>query len=87
MFSVASILLNVSGCHNRTYTLDALDHANYAWLIPLHLRDMAELPTKHPKVAKVFNDGKFTVKKTNRVFSTIPIDQTHEQNNALIKGD
>ena len=48
---------------------------------------MAELPTKHPEVAKQFNDGNFTVRKTNRVFSTIAIDQAHEQNNACIKGD
>ncbi len=50
-------------------------------------RDMAELPTKHSEVAKNFNAGNFTVQKTKRVFSTIPIDQAHEQNNACIKGD
>ncbi len=65
----------------------ALDHTNYARWIPVHLRDMAELPTKHPEVAKNFNAGNFTVQKTKRVFSTITIDQAHEQNNAYIKGD
>ena len=65
----------------------ALDHTNYARWIPVHLRDMAELPTKHPEVAKNFNAGNFTVLKTKRVFSAIPIDQAHEQNNACIKGD
>ena len=34
-----------------------------------------------------FTDGHYTVKKTKRVFSAIPIDQAHEQNNARIKGD
>ena len=48
---------------------------------------MAELSTKHPQIAKEFNEGNFTVQKTNRVFSAIAIDHAHEQNNALIKGD
>ena len=30
--------------------------------------------------------AKFVVHKTRRIFSSIPIDQAHEQNNALIKG-
>jgi hypothetical protein len=48
---------------------------------------MAELFTKHPNVTKEFKAGKFTVQKTRKVFSSIAIDQAHEQNNALIKGD
>ena len=48
---------------------------------------MAELPTKHPEIAKRFSDGNFTIQKTNRVFSAIPVDQAHEQNNGYIKGD
>jgi len=48
---------------------------------------MAELTTKHPDVARKFSEGHFTVQKTQKVFSSIPIDQAHEQNNACIKGD
>ena len=48
---------------------------------------MAELTTKHPDVARKFNEGLFTVQKTQRVFSAIQIYQTYEQNNAFIKGD
>ena len=65
----------------------ALDHTNYARWIPVHLRDMAELPTKHPDIYREFCAGHFTVQKTKRVFSAIPIDQAHEQNNACVKGD
>ena len=65
----------------------ALDHTNYARWLPVHLKDMAELSKKHPEVAKAFSDCKFTVQKTNRVFSAIATDQAHEQNNAHIKGD
>ena len=42
---------------------------------------------KHPGVAREFGAGNFNVRKTKNVFSSIPIDQAHEQNNALIKGD
>ena len=65
----------------------ALDHTNYARWIPVHLRDMVALPKTHPDVYREFNAGHFTVQKTERIFSSIPIDQAHEQNNALVKGD
>jgi len=65
----------------------ALDHTNYARWIPVHLRDMAELPKKHPDIYREFSAGHFTVQKTKRVFSAIPIDQAHEQNNACVQGD
>ena len=48
---------------------------------------MAKLATKHPDVARKFREGHFTVQKTQRVFSSIPIDQAHEQNNVCIKKD
>jgi len=56
----------------------ALDHTNYVRYIPVHLRDITELPTKHPYVAREFNAGNFTIEKTNRVFSAIAIDQAHD---------
>ena len=65
----------------------ALDHTNYARWIPVHLRDMAELPKVHPDIYTQFNCGHFTDQKTKQVFSAIPIDQAHEQNNACVKGD
>lgn len=65
----------------------ALDHTNYARWIPVHLRDMAELSKKHLDIYREFSAGHFTVQKTKRVFSAIPIDEAHEQNNACVKGD
>ena len=65
----------------------ALDHTNYARWIPVHLRDMAELANKHPDVFTEFSNGHFTVQKTKRTFSAIPLDQAHVQNNAYVKGD
>lgn len=65
----------------------ALGHTNYARWIPVHLRDMVTLATKHPSVYTQFLAGNFTVKKTTHAFSAMAIDQAHEQNNALVKGD
>ena len=65
----------------------ALNHTNYARWIPVHLRDMCALQHKAPNISSQFETGMFTVYKTQRRFSAIAIDQAHEQNNAMVKGD
>ena len=40
-----------------------------------------------PDVASEFKKGLFTLSKTPKRFSAIAIDQAHEQNNAMVKGD
>ena len=65
----------------------ALDHINYARWIPVHLIDKISLEKSHPNIYAEFVKGKFVVKKTQHAFSAIAIDQAHEQNNALVKGD
>ena len=44
-------------------------------------------PNEAPRCSQGVRAGNVTVRKTKNVFSSIPIDQAHEQNNALIKGD
>eukprot|EP00745_Piridium_sociabile_P012394 TRINITY_DN190_c0_g1_i6.p1 TRINITY_DN190_c0_g1~~TRINITY_DN190_c0_g1_i6.p1 ORF type:complete len:743 (+),score=169.21 TRINITY_DN190_c0_g1_i6:247-2475(+) len=62
----------------------ALDHHNYARWVPIHIRDMESLP---PTIEEEFIiRGNWVVQKTARRFSSIPIDQAHEQNNELVKG-
>ena len=63
-----------------------LDRVNYARWLPIHLRDMASQKF-HPKIAEEFANGNFTVRKTSKAFSSMAIDQAHEQNNASVKGD
>jgi len=41
----------------------------------VHLKDKAELPIKHPLVAREFAADNFTVQWTKRAFSSIQIDQ------------
>ena len=56
------------------------------WL-PVHFRDKECLEIEIPAIAAEFKNGNFVVSKTNRAFSSLPIDQAHEQNNKIIKGD
>lgn len=64
-----------------------LNHTHYARWLPVHLKDMLELPDKHPDVAGKFQAGHFTAKKTARPFSAMALDQAHEKNSACINGD
>ena len=65
----------------------ALDQTNYARWLSVHIRDMLLLPKSHPYIYNKFECGFFTVAKSSRKFSSMSIDQAHEQLNALIKGD
>ena len=60
---------------------------NYSRWLPVHIRDMVTLPQKHPQVYDEFMKGHSVVKKTKNRFSAMGMDQAHEQENCLIKGD
>lgn len=63
----------------------ALNHTNYARWVPVHIRDMEILPIVAPEVHRAFCSGKFTVKKSKARFSSIALDQGHEQENKVVK--
>ena len=65
----------------------ALDHTHYARWLSVHIRDMHRLQKDHPEVFREFCSGAFVVQKTKRKFSTMALDQVHEQCNATVKGD
>ena len=65
----------------------SLNHTNYARWMPIHIRDMCSLQLSHPKVDEEFRKGQFVMKKSKRRFSSMAIDQGHEQNNAIMKDD
>ena len=67
--------------------LFALDQTNYARWLPVHIRDMTSLHETHPDLYVQFVNGNFVIRKTQRRFSAISIDQAHEQNNALVKDE
>ena len=62
------------------YFFFALDHPNYSRWTPVHIRDMLALSTMHPDVHEHFQQGRFTLNKTGRVFSNIGLDHGQEQN-------
>lgn len=48
---------------------------------------MLALQTTHPDIYQEFEKGNFAIRKTESKFSNIAIDQAHEKNNAIVKGD
>ena len=79
--------LYVDGLSKMLPWFFAMNHTNYARWLPLHLRDMCSLDQKVPHVASEFKKGLFTVNKSPKRVSSIAIDQAHEQNNAMVKGE
>lgn len=65
----------------------ALNHTHYSRWLSVHLRDLQNIHLTHPALHKEFMDGKFVVRLTERRFSAIALDQCHEQQNAILKGD
>jgi hypothetical protein len=62
-----------------------MDHTNYARWLPLFIEDLKRLFVRHPCIYQEFMQGNFTVTKTNRAFSSMGVDQAHEQNNKIVK--
>ncbi len=79
-------LLCSSSCEDHPWYF-TLDHTYYARWTSVHLHDMISLEQSHPSIYAEFANGNFVVKKSKRSFSTISIDQAHEQNNTIMKGD
>ena len=94
-----AILVLVRPLHERNFQLYmeacralvpwffALNHTNYVRWLPIHICDMASLDQLTPSLIPEFKKGHFVVKKSHHHFSAVPIDQAHEQNNKVVKGD
>ena len=64
--------------------LAALGHIHYLRLGLVFLNNIKRLPDS---IKEAFDQGNFTVKRTSRAFSTMGIDQVHEQNNTAVTVD
>jgi len=64
----------------------ALNHHHYARWTSVHIRDIAQLEATNSILNQEFDKGKFTVKKSDKRFSAMAMDQNHEQCNATVKG-
>ena len=65
----------------------ALDHVHYSRWLPVHIRDMVLLKHTHPEVFEEFMKGHFVVQRSSHRFSSMALDQSHEQTNKEVKGD
>ena len=66
----------------------SLDHYHYARWLSVHAFDMDNLEQTNPDVHIEFSEnGNFVVSRTLKKFSSMGIDQRHEQLNADIKGN
>ena len=81
-----NFLLYMDALMNLQWLFHAPDHYNYVHAVAIRLQDVGTLQVKHPDVFRAFCEGKFTV-KTHRPFSGMPLDESHEQNNACMKED
>ena len=64
----------------------ALSYYNYVCCPILHVDHLLKLEYTWPDVYKEFCNGHFVINKTKNPFSSLALDQAHEQNNAVIKG-
>ena len=62
----------------------ALDHMDYARGVPIYIRAMKSLPES---IRREFQEHRhWVLSKTENKFSSIPLDQVHEQENKMVKG-
>ena len=59
-------LLYIQVCDELCAWFFVFDHTNYARWLPVHVRDMVELPVKHPALYDEYLKGNFTVQKSYR---------------------
>ena len=64
----------------------AFNHYNYARWLTIHVDDLMKLELVCLNVYRESYSGNFVVRKTINPFSTIALDQAHEQINLIIKG-
>ena len=64
-----------------------LDHTHHSRWLSVFVQDLLSLKQKPNETYQAFLKGIFTIRKSNKVFSNISIDQAHEQNNKILKTD
>ena len=65
--------------------LTIYDHTNYARWGPVYVADMKGLPQTAPEVFREFLEGNFVIKRSNKRFNQVPMDQATEWMNRMCK--
>ncbi len=63
----------------------AFGHTNYARWLPIHVKDLVELPVKYLDVYEEFKKGNFVVQRSHHTFSLIAKDPSHEHSNMKLQ--
>ena len=66
----------------------ALDRTNYRRWLPIHLRDLVQLESRHPALHQAFAEGFFVASRTSARFSAMGLDQVHRSSvppNSFVK--
>ena len=61
-----------------------MDHTNYDCWLPVYVRDMVQLPQKHPQLYAEFLKGNFVVQKSAHKFSLISKDKSLQLSHRLM---
>lgn len=77
--------LYVQVCDELCSWFHVMDHTNYARWLPVHVRDMVQLSSKHPQIYTEILNGNFVVQRSPHMFSLISKDQSHEQSNKKLQ--
>lgn len=72
-------LLYISSLDGLMPYVFTLDHVHCARWLPVHILDMVQLKDTHPEVFEEFMKGNFVVHRSSHRFSSIALDQSHEQ--------
>jgi hypothetical protein len=73
--------LCIQMCDELCSWFHAMDYTNFARWLPLHVRDMVQLPRMHPQLYNDFLNMNIVVQKSGRKFSLIGKDLSREQSN------
>ena len=65
----------------------SLDHIHYVRWLPAFLEDLKKMSSEGKSVLEQCNKAYFFVNKTDHTFSSMSIDQAHEQNIKVVKVD
>lgn len=68
--------LYVQVCDDLCSWFHVMVHTNYARWLPVHVRDMVQLPEKHPQLYAEFLKGNFVVQRSPHKFSLIGKDHS-----------
>ncbi len=79
--------LTLSACHELCPCFFVFGHTNYACWMPVYFYDMAQLLEIHLSIHLAFINGQLVVQRSNKKFTLMALDQSHEHSTKFLKED